>query len=99
MDRFGSKQPYEEYYIAFDFANYLGSAAISTATTTAAVYSTGADATATILTSAEQTIIGKVVYVWVKAGSSGAEYRITCRIVADDGSKYELDGLLMIAEE
>lgn len=98
MDRFSSKQPSEAYFVEFDFGDYAGSAIISSANVTAKIVSTGVDVTTTIIDSAKQTISGTSVYVWIKAGTDGTDYQITCIATASDGSIYELEGLLLVAE-
>jgi hypothetical protein len=95
----GAKQPYEAYYIQFDFTRYLGTATISTATVTATDTADDSDVTSTITTVGSQSISGGSVYVWVKAGTTGKTYQVTCKITASDGSKYELDALLPVVEE
>jgi uncharacterized phiE125 gp8 family phage protein len=55
------------------------------------------DATATITTVGNQSITGSKVYVWVKAGTDGTDYRITCVATASDTSVYELEGLMLVA--
>jgi len=99
-NKFSPKQPYEAYYVQFPFAKDLESDGIASAVVTATNNDTGADATSTVTTAANQVILGKSVFVWVKAGVSGTDYKITCRIVADDdnGSQYEKDGLLPVLE-
>lgn len=99
MARFGSKQPYEEYYVAFDFTNVIGLASISNATVV--VYdSTAATCTAAITTVANQTIDTPNVNVWVKGGVTDNEYQITCKIETNStpSEKYELDCTLPVAE-
>jgi hypothetical protein len=39
-----------------------------------------------------------MVYGWVRTGTSGHEYLITCRIVGSADSQYELDGILPVAD-
>jgi hypothetical protein len=94
----GAKQPYEEYYIHFNFSRYCGTATVVSATVTAVNYETDADVTSTIITAAKQLVTGQSVYVWVKAGTTGESYQITCKVVASDDSKYELDAMLPVVE-
>lgn len=98
-DRFSDKQPYEEYYIEFDHTLDLEAATIATAVVTAMVVVTGADVSTVIIDAAKQLITDTSVMVWVRAGVSGTDYKITSRIVASDGSKYELDGLMLVMEK
>ena len=95
----GAKQPYEAYYIQFNFTRYLGTATISSATVTAVDIADNSDVTATITTVGSQSITSPSVYVWVKAGTTAHTYQITCKITASDGSKYELDALLPVVED
>jgi uncharacterized phiE125 gp8 family phage protein len=66
--------------------------------TTAKIVSTGVDVTSTITTAASQSIVGQSVFVWVKAGTDGTDYLITCKATASDGSIYELEGLMLVAD-
>lgn len=94
----GAKQPYEEYYISFDFTRWVGEDTILTATAGAVDNETGEDVTDSVIAVESQAITGPVVSVWVKAGQTGATYKITCRITVSDGSKYELDAFLPVLE-
>ena len=98
MDRFRTKQTGESYKIEFDFSTIATGLTIASATTTAKVVSTGVDVTDTITTAASQTISGTSVYVVVKAGTDGTDYLITCKATASDGSVYELEGLMLVAD-
>lgn len=95
---FSSKQPSEAFAISFDFADYLGSETISTATITAADQADLSDVSTTILDSTKQSNTTTVVYGWVRSGTSGHAYIITCKIVGSSGSNYELDGILPVDE-
>ena len=80
MDTFGTKQSYEAYYVSFDFINVLTTAdSIASAVVTAAE---GAeDKTTIVTTAANQNLTRTRVNVWIKAGSSGHTYILTCKIV------------------
>lgn len=102
MARFGSKQPYEEYYVTFDFSNVLPEGA-SVATSGIVVVvedSSGATCTSSITTVANQTSDDTSVGVWVKGGVSDNEYKISCKIqtTSTPPEKYELDAVLPVAE-
>ena len=98
MEAFDPKQPYEAYYVDFDFVNVLvDDDTISTATISA-VDEDSADATATITDVTKQDIDSPKVYVWVRAGTTGKTYTITCKIVCTSGEKYELEGTLAVTE-
>jgi hypothetical protein len=99
MDKLGSKQPYEEYYVAFNFANVIGSATIATANV---VVRDATDATCTVALTvvANQTLATNTVNIWIKGGLTDNEYKITCQIETDStpAEKYELDAILPVAE-
>jgi hypothetical protein len=99
MARLGSKQPYEEYFVSFDFTAVIGSAALATANVIA-YDSTGATATSIVTEVANQTMATACVYIWVKGGVADNEYKITCQIETNSSpaEKYELDATLPIAE-
>jgi len=98
MDRFRNKQTGESYYIEFDFTSVSSALIISSATVSAKIVSTGVDVTATITTVAKQLITSPVVYVWVTGGTDGVDYQITCKATASNGSVYELEGLMLVAD-
>ena len=101
MDAFGKKQPWDEYFVAFDFTNLLNTGdTIHTATISAINISTGADATSTVTTVANQSIVSPKVFVWVKGGVTATNYKITCKIVthATPPEQYELDAKLPVVE-
>jgi hypothetical protein len=98
MDLFIDKQPYEEFYIGFDFINVMaGTDEISSATVTA-VDELGVDSTAIIITTIKQYLDPTKVYVWVKGGTHNKTYTITCKIVTDIGEKYEKEGEMSVVE-
>jgi NADPH-dependent ferric siderophore reductase len=95
MRVFDDKQPSEAYYVQFDFTEAVDTDTISSATVTA-VDESGTDVTTTIITAAKQTITSPSVYVWVKGGTSGTVYTITCIITSSSGEIYELDAQLPV---
>lgn len=95
---FGPKQPSEAYFVAFDFTTDLGAETIASATTVAIDQFDSSNVTATVLNGALQTNTTTVVNVWVRAGTTGHRYLITCDIVGSLGSIYELDGILPVDE-
>ena len=102
MDMLGAKQPYEEYYVEFDFTNYLGTAHIDSIDEVSAVeMASGEDETDAVTDATRQANDEHIVYVWIRAGEDGCRYKLNCRIIADDaeGSKYELDGILPVVED
>lgn len=97
MDRFRNKQPSEAYFIEWNFDDLCGTATISSAAVSAKVFSTGVDVTATITTAGSQTLSGGSAFTWVKAGTDGIDYQLTCVATASDGSIYELEGMMLVA--
>lgn len=95
---FSSKQSYEEYYLSFGFADKIGSATIASFSFTAIDLFNGTDALATILDASLATISGSDVRVWTKGGTDQHDYLITCKIGANDGTHYELEGILPIRD-
>lgn len=100
-NRFGSKQSYEAYYVVFAFKEYLGAATIVSAAVTAVDVADDTNATSSVTDSTKQVLTNdeQGVKVWVKGGTSGHSYKVTCCIVASDGSLYELDGILPVKNE
>jgi len=100
MDSFSDKQPYEEYYVDFDFSNVVVSPdTIATAAVTA-VDDHNNNAITVITTAIKQNIDTALskVYVWVQGGVSGTMYYLTCKIITANGEKYEKDGEIYVKE-
>jgi len=97
---FSTKQPAEEYAISFDFTAKLGTENIASATITAIDQADSSDVSLTVLEVANQSNTTKIVYGWVRAGTSGHNYLITCTITGDGtpASIYELEGVLPVVE-
>lgn len=93
-----SKQTVESYYISFDFDTALGSETISSVVVSAVDSSTLADATAAITDVLKQATSSRVVNVWVKAGTSGHNYLITCRVTGSSGTVFEVEALLPVVD-
>lgn len=100
MQKFPSKQPYEAYYVAFNFAARLGVATISTAVVTVMDDAIPPVDVTDILTIPEdQNIIDPSVNTWVQAGVNGRTYTLTCKIVSSIGEKHELEGSMLVLEK
>ncbi len=99
MKTFTAKQPSEDFIVCFDFTSVLLSSDISEVESIIAIDMTDlSDVSETVLDSTKQSNTDKLVYTGVRAGTSGHNYVITCKIVAEDGSDYELDGVLPVIE-
>ena len=94
-----AKQPYEQFAVSFDFTAVLGVETVASATITAVDQQTALDASTIVLDVTKQAISSPLVYAWVRAGTSGHDYLITCRIVGSAGSLYELDAILPVIED
>jgi hypothetical protein len=99
MKQFGPKQPYEEYYLGFDFARPLDNETVATATFSAEDVSTGEDVTSALIDNAKQYSSGTIAYFWIRGGVSGVAYKITCRVVGSSGSKFEDEGRISVIEK
>ena len=100
MANLGSKQPWEEYYVTFNFINLIGSASIATANVSVVNNATNATCTSSLTEVANQTFSTNTVYIWIKGGTTGSEYKITCKVTTDatPQERYELDANLPVEE-
>jgi hypothetical protein len=100
MKELTPKQPYEEFYVGFNFFRRLGADTISTATVTVTDDAASpTDVTSTLTIVGKQNIVGPQVNVWVLGGDAGHTYKFTCRIVTSSGEKHKLDASLPVVEE
>ena len=91
------KQPSEKYTVAIEFADRLPSGrSLASAVISATVYSSGADATSTVVDTPTGTISGTQVQFTIKAGSSTVDYRITIIVTLDNGHTLEEDLLMKV---
>jgi hypothetical protein len=92
---FGNKQPYEEYYVSFNFSNDLTSGEITSAVVTVEDEN-GADVTSSIVSN---TFIngGCRVFAFVKGGTEQT-YKMTCKIVCSNTEKYEKEAYLPVSD-
>ena len=90
-----TKQTWEEIDYVFQYGNALGDDTISTVTALAET-SLGADATATVVTSAN--IVDTDVVVRLKAGTNGETYKVTSRATTSSGQKFEDEFYLVVAD-
>lgn len=97
IQSFGSKQSYEEYFVTFDFFRLISSDEILSAAVVV-TDSTGAVVTDTLTEAVKQSISGSQVNVFVKAGTSGSTYKITCKIVTETTEQYEMEAYLPVLD-
>ena len=97
---FGSKLSGETVIEAFDFTSRIPSATetISTASTTATVYS-GTDASPSGVISGAATISGKVVSQAFTGGLAGNIYQVVCSVTTSLGQTLKMVALLAIVQE
>ena len=99
MYQFSEKQPYEEYFVSFNFTRVITPDTVITNSTVIAYDEDDNDVTATITDQAQQSNTDTKVYVKVRGGASGVTYKITCRIVTSNGERFEMDGELPVIEK
>jgi hypothetical protein len=96
---FRTKQPAEKWPISFDFTAKLGAATISSVTSIIALDELdNSNVSTTVLDSTLQTNTTTIVYTYVRAGTTGHRYLITCIVAGSDGSIHELEGILPVLE-
>ena len=97
MLEFSPKQAYEEYYVVFNFARVITPLTLIESTVVTAEDADGEDVTATFTDESKLVVVGNKVYVWVRGGTEQV-YKITCKIVMDNGEKFEQDAQLEVTE-
>jgi len=100
LGRFGDKQPYEEYYLKFDFSEELAeSDSIDTLTATVIKISDDTDASDTMLDNSKDYSDGADAYIWIKGGADDTAYLVTCKVLTSVlKEKYELEGSITVRE-
>jgi hypothetical protein len=84
---FMEKAPQTAYSVSIDISAWLVSETIQSLTCTAVDASTGADATAAILDTGKCTFSGGTLKPWIKGGTDGMVYLVTCLVVTTTGSQ------------
>lgn len=97
MLEFSPKQSYEEYYAVFNFAKVITPSTVISTTEVVVYDESGTVVTSTLTDDTKLTVVGAKVYVWVRNGSEQT-YKITCKIVMDNGEKFEQDAELEVTE-
>lgn len=94
-----TKQPAEQYPIAFDYFEKLPAGTeLSSGIASAVDTSDDSDASNTVLQSTIATISGTQARIGVQAGTSGKTYQITCKVTLDDGSILEDEATMTVTE-
>ena len=96
--KFSSKQPWEHWFLEFDFTKPLldSNSVISSVYEVSVADGDGNDVTSTLTIPGDQVNTDYVVFVKAIGGTSGNSYFYTVRVIATDGEKYELDGTLPV---
>ena len=91
------KQASEAYYISWDFSGVLATGeTIASAVVAAVDMADSSVVTGTVTDAAKQSISTSYVYTWVKAGTDGHTYRLTCTATSSLAAVYELEGILAV---
>jgi hypothetical protein len=98
MLEFGPKQPWEEYYVAFNFVRVITPETEIDSVVVSVTDEEGIDVTSTLTDPTKIEIVDEKVFVWVRGGTEQV-YKITCRITMDNGEKFEQDAELEVIEE
>ena len=100
LGKFGDKQPYEEYYLKFDFTEELAeSDSIDEITATVIQVSDDSDTSPTMLDPTKDYADGSNAYVWIKGGTTDTVYLVTCKVTTSVlKEKYELEGSITVRE-
>lgn len=93
-----SKQPAEQYSIAFDYTDRLPTGrTITSALVSATIISSGADATGTVIGTPTATVVGNEARFTIQAGTTGVDYKITVTLTLDNGHILEDDLTMKVA--
>lgn len=99
IQKFDEKQPFEEFYLGFNFTKDLATEEVATAIISV-VDGGGNDVTSSLTSVNLQSIQTPYVYFWIKGGENLKAYKITCKITTSlSASKYEQDAILTVVEK
>jgi len=92
---FGNKQPYEEYYVSFNFSRDLAFNEEISSASVSVEDANGADATDEIIE--DILLVGDCrVFVFIKGGTEQT-YKMTCKIICSNTEKYEKEAYLPVS--
>lgn len=94
---FSTKQTWEEYYVAFNFARVITPLTTIQSTVILVYDEAGTEVSETLTDDTKTQITGAKVFVWVRGGTEQV-YKITCRITMSNGEKFEQDATLEVVE-
>lgn len=99
------KQPFERYFVYGDFVKVMDDdetldAGNAATTVTAIDLADNSDATADVIDDASMYVDNetKRLYIRVKDGIDGKEYKFTIRVETDKGNRWEVDGIIDVDE-
>ena len=93
---FGNKQPYEEYYVSFNFSHDLASGEEISSAVVTVTDEDGEDATDEIVKSILLASDCRV-FVFIQGGTEQT-YKMTCKIVCSNTEKYEKEAYLPVSD-
>lgn len=93
---FGNKQPYEEYYVSFNFSNDIACGEEIDSASVVVIDGEGEDATAEIVKSV-LLASGCRVFVFVQGGTEQT-YKMTCKVICSNTEKYEKEAYLPVSD-
>jgi len=93
---FGNKQPYEEYYVSFNFSHDLSSGEEISSAVVTVTDEDGEDATDEIVKSVLLASDCRV-FVFIQGGTEQT-YKMTCKIVCSNTEKYEKEAYLPVSD-
>lgn len=94
-----TKQPSEQFPIAFEyFGNLPFGATIVSGTASAYNVTDSSEATDDVIQSTDATIVGTQARVGIEGGTDGKTYKITCTVTLSDGSILEDEATVGVVE-
>jgi hypothetical protein len=97
LPHFDSKQSWEEYYLAFNFFRVMRAEEGILSAEVSVVNDEDEDVTTALTDETKQSISGTQVIFYIRGGTSGVKYKITCRATTTT-EKYELDADLTVLD-
>ena len=96
---FPDKQPYEEFFVSFNFYRLLARTkdSIATVSELKAYDAGGVDQTTSFINAGAQVIASPRVFAWVKGGTQ-QRYRLVCKITTAGVKKWQMVAYLRVVE-
>lgn len=94
-----TKQPSETFAYTFDFTDRIGDSAVALSSIVAlTATASGLVSGSAAVTKSGEIIDGQGVNVWLAGGTQDEDYVLLCKVTADNGETYELDGILRVLD-